>query len=250
MRLVANTQGARMPSALRSTPALPCVALAVMAGLVFAAPNPGKPSRPRSYADRDELLIKVSERFECKAKPEAHKGWCAALDGYPTGTTEEFAPGTQLLAGLMMRVDLGSGDAAFTEDPAVSALAISHEGRQTYGGFADVKPDGSVDKKRLADVAAQLGRILSGEPGTPSLPESVARNIELWAREGLRQMYRERTGWQFAGLMGELRKVGPYWVIVGAPKNKTGILFGVYTAYSKVPDAASPDGGTRAPGAR
>lgn len=236
-----------MPSALRSLLALSCAAVAVLAGLVFAGPNPGKPSRPRSYADREELLAKLCERFECKTKPETHRGWCAALEGYPTGSTEEFTPGTQLLAGLMMRVDLGSGDAAYTEDPAVSALAISHEGRQTYGAFADVKPDGAGEKKQLTDVAAQLGRLLSGEPGTPALPQTVAKNIELWAGGGLRQMYRERTGWQFAGLMGEMRKVGPYWVIVGAPKNKPGILLGVYTPYSKVPDPA-PDAGTPRPG--
>lgn len=239
-----------MPASLRSIPALSCAALALIAGLVLAAPNPGKPSRPRSYADKDELLGKLSEKFDCKTKPETHKGWCTALDGYPAGTTEEFSSGTQLLAGLMMRVDLGSGDVAYTEDPAVSALAISHEGRQTYGAFADVKPDGAAEKKRLADVAAQLGRLLSGEPGTPSLPESVAKNIELWAGGGLRQMYRERTGWQFAGIMGELRKVGSYWVIVGAPKNKPGILLGVYTPYTKVPDSVGPDGGTRDAGTR
>lgn len=240
-----------MPAALRSLPALSCAALAVIAGLVFAAPNPGKPSRPRSYADKDELLAKLSENFECKTKPESHKGWCAALEGYPTGTTEEFPAGKQLLVGLMMRVDLGSGDVAYTEDPSVSALAINHEGRQTYGAFADIKPDGAAEKKRLGDVAAQLGaRLAAGEPGAAPLPESVAKNIELWAASGLRQMYRERTGWQFAGIMGELRKVGAYWVIVGAPKNKPGILLGVYTGYSKVPDAAGLDGGTRDAGTR
>lgn len=228
-----------MPAAIRIFTAVACATVLASMGLAQAA-GASKPSRPRSYADRAELLVKLGEKLECKTQ-EPRKGWCLAAEGYRTGTAGEFTPGApRLLVGLSMRVDLGGGDVAVLEEPVISAIAVRKEGRLTLGATMEVRPSGSGETTQFKEVASALKAMLDSNSAAVSLPETFHRRLAAWADRAGLQMYNVTTGWEFAGTMGELRRVGDFWVMLGAPRRKTGILLGIYTE----PTWSSPDAGT------
>ena len=187
---------------------------------VTAAPATAKRRPPDPTAN---LLDELSTAARCTEKASPFRPWCIAADGWATGTAAKLPVG-KVLVGITIRRTLAATapwDLSTDATIGFAALVVRRDGPALELRVTDINPTKDDEKPQIASALANVSTVLKGKGSTVKVPPPLAAYLKSLSKKSGHFATKGAAGWTWnAGKdmpLGELRKVGKYWVAIETP---------------------------------
>ncbi len=182
----------------------------LLAGVAFAKDDP-----------TPAALAQLKTAAKCSDKASVWRPWCIATD-WAKGKAQ-MPKGN--LVGLTVRLPNGSDfGKAISENVTFVALAVTGD-KLT---LIDIKPSDKSEEAGIAEAVFNVAGVFKGKMKTATLPKDLAGYIKTRPGKYAAEKTATEVKWQGTSA-AQLRKVGPYWVIIEVPDAADGIFVTILT---------------------
>lgn len=188
---------------------------------VTAAPATAKRRPPDPTA---MILGDLSTAARCTEKASPFRPWCIAADGWATGTAAKLPVGKVLVGITIRRTTAATGSAwDLAADPTIglASLTVRRDGPALELRITDINPTQDDEKPQIAEALGNLSTVLKGRGNTVLVPPPLAKYLKSLGKKSGHFATKGARGWTWSAgkdmPLGELRKVGKFWVAIETP---------------------------------
>ncbi len=201
---------------------LATLAAAALVAVVAITATPATAKR-RNPDPTAVLLGDLSTAARCNEKASPFRPWCIAADGWASGTVVKPPVGKVLVGITIRRTTAATAPWDLAADPTIglAALVVRRDGPAVELRLADINPTKDDEKPQIADALANVSTVLKGKGSTVKVPPPLAAYLKSLSKKSGHVATKGATGWTWSAgkdmPLGELRKVGKFWVVIETP---------------------------------